>query len=186
MKWLSTRLTALTNVYQLLAIRKIVAEVSCKRLGKSLENISDGQHKAFTVNVLCLSFHSCLGPSMMFAISSAISSLRLHVVRKSYKTISHHYCGCCMAVGWTLFWKKKSLGFVRLPQGLRTKSWNRLATISSQTSFLTCLLLGLKTAARQTHDDFSCWHPWWTCQLINTVKRGPYGSCTIASLFSSF
>ena len=112
---------------------------------------------------------------MMFAISSAISSLRLHVVRKSYKTISHHYCGCCMAVGWTLFWKKKSLGFVRLPQGLRTKSWNRLATISSQTSFLTCLLLGLKTAARQTHDDFLCWHPWWTCQLINTVKRGPYG-----------
>ena len=44
--------------------------------------------------------------TMMFAISSGINSLRLHVVRKSHKPISHHYCGCCMAVVCALFLKR--------------------------------------------------------------------------------
>ena len=118
-----------------------------------------------------------------FVCNQLAAIARLQKILQAYYTsLLRLLYGCRMCT----FLKKKSLGFVKLPQDLRTKSWSRLATISSQTSFLTCLLLGLKTAARQTHDDFSCWQPWWTCQLINTVMRGPYGSCTIIIIIFIF
>ena len=58
-----------------------------------------------------------------------------------------------------------------------TEFWSRTAAVSSQTSFYTNQLLlrnshnyfssqdSRKTAVRQSYDDFSCWHPGWTCQL---------------------
>ena len=109
----------------------------------------------------------------------------------SRRPISHHYCGWCTAVEWTLFWKNRSLGFEELPQDLRFKSLIRKVAVSLQTTFATCSLLlqnshnvlGRKTNARHIEQwgFFSVSHLLrHEVSVYNGHLRGPVTLTTIA------